>query len=164
MTSIFPPAENTGDRGGAQEGIGDSAGGDQPDFTWETLASIPVKNAARTGDTLLELAGFYSYNGIMQTEKSLTHIINMLREALPPITERYGVESLGLFGSYVRQAQRADSDFDLLVTFREPPSLLQFIELENYLSDLLGVKVDLVTKDGLKPGIRQHVLKEVVLL
>jgi uncharacterized protein len=51
-----------------------------------------------------------------------------------------------------------------MVTFREPPSLLKFIEMENYLSDLLGVKVDLVIKDGLKPRIGAPVLQEVVSL
>jgi hypothetical protein len=100
----------------------------------------------------------------METNTDLTHIINRLRQALPFLAERYKVRSLGLFGSYVRQSQRADSDLDLLVTFREPPSLLQFIELENYLSDLLGIKVDLVMKDALKPRIGQHILREVVPL
>jgi predicted nucleotidyltransferase len=50
----------------------------------------------------------------------------------------------------------------MLVTFSETPSLLKFIALENYLSDLLGVKVDLVMQDALKPNIRPHILREVV--
>ena len=48
----------------------------------------------------------------------------------------------------------------MLVT--EPPSLLKFIALENYLTDLLGVKVDLVMQDALKPHIGQHILREVI--
>ena len=64
----------------------------------------------------------------------------------------------------MRKEQQADSDLDLLVTFHEPPSLLKFIELENYLSDLLGVKVDLVMQSALKPKIGKRILSEVVPL
>jgi len=78
------------------------------------------------------------------------------------LSERYKVQELGVFGSYVRQEQRDDSDLDILVTFSEAPSLLKFIELENYLSDVFGVKVDLVMKDALKPAIGKEILKEVM--
>ena len=100
----------------------------------------------------------------MKTKTELSSLISILRQNLPLLGERYQIESLGVFGSYVRNAQRPDSDLDLLVTFRKPPSLLQFIDLENYLSDLLGIKVDLVMKDTLKPRIGSRVLKEVVSL
>ena len=69
---------------------------------------------------------------------------------------------MGIFGSHVRQEQHSDSDLDVLVTFSETPSLLKFIALENYLSDLLGVKVDLVMQDALKPNIGPHILREVI--
>ena len=69
-----------------------------------------------------------------------------------------------MFGSYVRQQKHVGSDVDLLVTFVEPPSLIQFIELENELSDRLGIKVDLVMRDALKPAIGQRILNEVVLV
>ena len=71
-----------------------------------------------------------------------------LREELPVLAERYHVSSLGLFGSYLRGTQRPDSDLDILVTFSETPSLFRLVELENHLSDLLGVKVDLVMRDS----------------
>jgi uncharacterized protein len=61
---------------------------------------------------------------------------------------------------YVRAEQGRDSDLDILITYREIPSLLGFIALENYLSDQLGVKVDLVMKDSLKPKIGQRILRE----
>ncbi len=86
----------------------------------------------------------------------------LLAELLPTLRDQYQVESLGIFGSYVRQAQRKNSDLDLLVTFREPPTLLKFIELENYIADRLGIKVDLVMRDSLKPTIAQSILREVV--
>ena len=92
----------------------------------------------------------------------LTTIMVQLRQALPPLKERYYVQSLGVFGSYVRDGQRPGSDLDLLVAFDEPPSLLRFIELKNRLTDLIGVPVDLVMRDALKPTIGQSILKEVV--
>jgi predicted nucleotidyltransferase len=98
----------------------------------------------------------------MQEQIDLTQIIELLRQQLPLLGDRYQVESLGVFGSFVRQEQRPDSDLDVLITFREPPSLLKFIELENYLTDVLGVKTDLVMKEALKPHIGQYILKEVV--
>ena len=93
---------------------------------------------------------------------NLGTFIAKLREHLPTIADRYEVHSLGVFGSYVRNEQDVGSDLDLLITFYTPPSLLKFVELENYLSDLLGVKVDLVMKDALKPRIGERILSEVV--
>jgi uncharacterized protein len=92
----------------------------------------------------------------------LNSITGTLRQQLPSLAERYRVKSLGVFGSYVHRQQHAESDIDLLVVFDEPPSLLKFIELENYLTDLLGVRVDLVMKDALKPAIGKRILSEVV--
>ena len=97
----------------------------------------------------------------METETNFSDIMEILQSQKPFLAHSYGIESLGVFGSYVRREQRPDSDLDLLVTFDETPGLLKFIELENYLSDLLGVKVDLVTRDALKPRIGEHILSEV---
>lgn len=86
-----------------------------------------------------------------------------LRQHLPDLTRRYGVQGLWLFGSYVRNEQTGDSDLDILVALDNPHlSLIQFIQLELELSALLGVKVDLVERDSLKPTIRQNILREVV--
>ena len=97
----------------------------------------------------------------MAQSADINSIKQRLREQLPSLSSRYHVKSLGVFGSYVRGEQRADSDLDLLVEFIEPPSLFQFIELEHALSDAVGVKVDLVMKDALKPAIGRHILQEV---
>jgi hypothetical protein len=86
----------------------------------------------------------------------------ILRRELPSLSARFGVASLGLFGSFVRRENRPDSDLDILVSFTVPPGLLKYIELENNLTDLLGVKVDLVMQDALKPAIGRRVLAEVV--
>jgi predicted nucleotidyltransferase len=97
-------------------------------------------------------------------DPELPNILSKLKQLLPQLSERYKVQTLGVFGSYVRQEQRIDSDLDILVTFSEAPSLLKFIELEYYLSDAFGVKVDLVMKDALKPAIGTQILKEVMLV
>jgi len=88
--------------------------------------------------------------------------ISVLREHLPELRERYGVRTLGIFGSYVRGQQRKRSDLDVLVEFDRAPSLFGFIDLRDYLTNLLGVKVDLVMKSALKPAIGQRILAEVV--
>jgi predicted nucleotidyltransferase len=98
----------------------------------------------------------------MAHKRSLETLLKALRQQLPTLADRYGVETLEVFGSYVRAEQKADSDLDILVTFREEPSLLTFIAIENYLSDLLGVKVDLVMKDSLKPAIGKIILGEAL--
>ena len=88
--------------------------------------------------------------------------IEILREQRPKLAEQYNVASLEIFGSHVRHEENKDSDLDILITFTKAPSLLKFIRLENQLSDLLGIKVDLVMKDSLKPAIGKNILREVV--
>lgn len=95
---------------------------------------------------------------------SYSQIIAKLKKIEPSLRREYQVKSLGIFGSYVRGEQKSRSDLDLLVEFRETPSLFQFIRLENKLSEISGVKVDLVMKNSLKKAIGQHVLKEVVAI
>lgn len=94
--------------------------------------------------------------------RALGRYMTLLHRQLPMLRKRYHVRSLGVFGSYVRGTQKRDSDLDLLVEFSQEPSLFEFIELENRLSVLLGIKVDLVMKDTLKPMIGRQILKEVV--
>lgn len=92
----------------------------------------------------------------------LEDVIAILRRELPELRERRGVRSLGIFGSYARGTQRGGSDLDLLVEFDDRPvSLLDFIGLEQYLSDQLGLRVDLVEKEALKPAIGRRILAEV---
>lgn len=93
---------------------------------------------------------------------NIIQIRTTLKEQLPLLSQKYRVESLGVFGSYIRKNKKPNSDLDILVTFKQPPSLLKFIELENYLSDQFKVKVDLVMKNVLKPAIGKHILNEVV--
>ena len=98
----------------------------------------------------------------MKDNKILTTIRKKLHQQLPLLSKQYKVKTLAVFGSYVHHEQNTDSDLDLLVTFSETPGLLKFIELENYLTDLLGTKVDLVMQSALKPRIGQRILNEAV--
>ncbi|NEP45549.1 MAG: nucleotidyltransferase family protein [Okeania sp. SIO2H7] len=98
--------------------------------------------------------------------KRLEEIKQILSQYKPFLQDKYRVTNLGVFGSYVREEQTENSDVDVLVEFQPDFSfgLLTFCELENYLTELLEVKVDLVMKDGLKPYIGKHILKEVIYL
>jgi predicted nucleotidyltransferase len=89
-------------------------------------------------------------------------VLRTLRVHLPELREHYGVRTLGVFGSYVRGEQRPRSDLDLLVEFDQAPTLPEFIDLENYLGSLLGVRVDLVTRRVLKGEIGKRILREVL--
>lgn len=85
-----------------------------------------------------------------------------IRKQKPFITERYKVKSIGIFGSYVRGEERKDGDIDILVEFQQPIGIFTFLDLEEYLTGLLGIKVDLVSKKALKPRIGEHILQEVM--
>ena len=94
----------------------------------------------------------------------LKNILLKLKEELPLLTAQYYVSTLEVFGSYVRNEQTPKSDLDILVTFSKAPSLFKFIELEDSLSELLGVKVDLVMRSSLKTNIGQRILAEAQLV
>ena len=97
-------------------------------------------------------------------KKDLQEILTKLRKLLPFITQKYQINSIEVFGSYVRNQQNSKSDLDVLVTFSKTPSLIKFLELKNYLSDQLQVNVDLVMKDSLKPRISPYILNETISL
>lgn len=93
---------------------------------------------------------------------TLARVRHVLRTHLPELREQYSVKSLGIFGSYVRGEQRKRSDLDVLIEFERTPTLLEFVHLKRYLSDLTGVPVDLVLKKTLKPHIGRYILAEVI--
>lgn len=84
-----------------------------------------------------------------------------LRQYKPQLAERYNVGKIGLFGSFARGEQTEDSDVDILVEFTEPVGW-EFIDLKDELEEILGKKVDLVTKNALKPQMKNDILKEVI--
>ncbi len=78
-----------------------------------------------------------------------------------PALRRLGVTSLGLFGSYARDEQTPESDVDLLVTF-DHLTFRNFMDAKLLLEAILGLSVDLVLAEDLRPRLRQFVLSEVI--
>ncbi|MFH1116767.1 MAG: nucleotidyltransferase family protein [Pseudomonadota bacterium] len=96
--------------------------------------------------------------------KNLEEIRRILAEHMPELAQKYGVREVGIFGSYVTDKQRRRSDVDILVEFDVVPGLLKFIELEDYISEVLGMKADLVRKKSIREELRERILGEVVML
>lgn len=86
--------------------------------------------------------------------------LNIPMDELDALCRRYHVRELALFGSVLRDDFREDSDIDVLVEFEEgaPIGLLDYVGLQDDLTELFGRKVDLVSKRGLKRLIRDHVI------
>lgn len=93
--------------------------------------------------------------------KTSADIEKILKSNINNLKRDYNLNSLGIFGSFIRDEQNQKSDVDLLVDFKKPISLIKFIKLENDLSKILGIKVDLVMKDALKPAIGKRILDEI---
>ena len=88
-------------------------------------------------------------------------IIKIIRNKKPEMESRYGVQRLGLFGSYIKGRQRKKSDIDILVSFNRDIDLFDFLDLRTYLESQLQAKVDLVMETALKPAIGKRILSEV---
>ena len=78
--------------------------------------------------------------------------------------ERHGVKSLRPFGSAARDEAETDSDADFLVKFDGAASYDRFMDLKFHLEEILGVKVDLVTEDALRPEMRPSVERDALLV
>ncbi len=89
-------------------------------------------------------------------------IIDFLEEETNFLKEAYHVNTIGLFGSYAREEQNETSDLDLLVEFTKPISYFTLFKLEDYLSDKLGVHVEIVTPGGLKELLKPTIMRDVV--
>lgn len=87
-------------------------------------------------------------------------IKEIIKQYKQELEEKYKVKEIALFGSYVRGEQDDNSDLDILVEFREPVGFL-FIRLADFLEEILGMKVDLVTKDGIKPNRWKYIKEDL---
>jgi predicted nucleotidyltransferase len=96
--------------------------------------------------------------------KDIEKLKETIKRNKKTLAEEYSVKEIALFGSYVTGEQGEESDLDILVEFSRPVGLFRFIELEEFLSKTLGVKVDLVSKKALKPRIGQNILQEMVTI
>lgn len=84
-----------------------------------------------------------------------------LRKSQPNLRDKFHVKRIDLFGSYARGEATPTSDVDLLVEFSQPIGW-EFIDLKEYIEHELGVTVDLVTPAGLRPQLKEKILREVV--
>ena len=92
--------------------------------------------------------------------KTRAEIEAALKQLKPSLAEKFKVKEIGIFGSFVRGAESGRSDVDILVGFSEPIGW-EFIDLKDFLEEILGLRVDLVTTGALKPRMRDKVLQEV---
>jgi uncharacterized protein len=94
--------------------------------------------------------------------KTVEQIRTAIRQHQEVLVERYGIKVVGLFGSYARREHRKRSDLDLLVDIVRPISLLELIGAELYLSEVLGVKVDLIPKRDVREELRETIFREAL--
>lgn len=87
--------------------------------------------------------------------------LEQMTNLLVPFCREYGVNKLGVFGSYARGEAQPDSDLDLLVSFSQPTSLLTQIRIERELSERLGVKIDLLTEQAISPYLHDRITAEM---
>ena len=94
--------------------------------------------------------------------KNLKDIRRILAANRKELRERYNVKSISIFGSYARGEQTEKSDLDVMVELDKTIGLFQLMDLQDYIKKLVGLKVDIVPKESLKPIIKKDILKEAV--
>jgi predicted nucleotidyltransferase len=87
-----------------------------------------------------------------------------IETALVSILSKYGVQKIGLFGSYARGEERTDSDLDVLVEFEKRKSLLTLVRIERELSEHIGVKVDLLTEQAISPYMVERIKADLKVI
>ena len=81
---------------------------------------------------------------------------------MPILEEKYHVKTIEIFGSYARGEQSQKSDLDLMILFSQPYSLWEFLDVKEFLSKKLRLKVDLVPKDSIKPLLKEQITQEAI--
>ena len=95
---------------------------------------------------------------------SISDIKNLVNSQKSFLEEKYRVNNIFLFGSYAKNLQTPDSDIDLLVSFIEPIDMFEFIDLQDYLSELFQKTIDLGTPNSLKSTIKNEIMNEAIAL
>jgi predicted nucleotidyltransferase len=98
----------------------------------------------------------------MNLRKGTSKELEELAKDIVPFLREAGVIEASVFGSFTRGEVQPDSDLDLLVRYKENVSLFDVSSLKCELEKFLGIKVDLVSKDYLKPRIKERILQESV--
>ena len=92
--------------------------------------------------------------------ESLEEIKEVIKQHRQELEERFKVEDIAIFGSFARGDQDKESDVDILVEFKEPVGFL-FFHLADFLEEILQRKVDLVTRNGIKPNRRKYIMEDL---
>lgn len=93
--------------------------------------------------------------------KNFNEIKKLLEHHKPKLTYKYHIKNIGLFGSIVRGDATSKSDVDILVEFEKPIGL-DFVMLADELEEILGVKVDLVTPNAIKPRMLEYIKQDLI--
>ena len=75
-----------------------------------------------------------------------------------------GVTKVAVFGSYLRNEENSESDIDVIIDYTRPMGLMEFVGIEQDLSEKLGIKVDLLTEDSISPYLIKNIRKEMKIL
>ena len=93
------------------------------------------------------------------------NVLQLVRDNYLPLTTKYGVARIGFFGSFVKGTMTEDSDLDIVVEFNRPIGF-KFFQLTQFLEDLFGKKVDVITTDGIEnirvKGVAQNIKRDIV--
>ena len=93
--------------------------------------------------------------------KTFEEIKELLQKHKEEFREQYGLKGIGIFGSYIKGEQKEKSDLDILIELDKPIGFVRFMRFESALSQLVGVRVEMVTRKALKPHIGKRILQEV---
>lgn len=93
--------------------------------------------------------------------KTVKEIREIIQQKKPQLQKKFKVKDIALFGSYARGENTRESDVDIMVTFQRPVGF-EFFHLAEFLEEILGVKVDLVTRDGIKPNRWKYIKQDLM--
>lgn len=94
---------------------------------------------------------------------SLNELIEYLEKHKDLLYYKFGVTRLGIFGSFVREAQTMSSDIDMIVEFeRDRKDIHSFLQLKRYLEKELARKIDLGFEHSLKPAVQERVKEKII--
>ena len=101
---------------------------------------------------------------MVEAMKTIHDIRRIIHQHQDVLAKRYGVNIVGLFGSYARQEQRPDSDIDLLADILRPISLFELVGAELYLGEVLEAKVDLIPRRDVREELKEAIFRDTVAL
>ncbi|MBK7883143.1 MAG: nucleotidyltransferase family protein [Chitinophagaceae bacterium] len=93
---------------------------------------------------------------------TLEEIKNILTKVKPELQKKYPLSTLGIFGSYARGDANENSDIDVLVDFNDAIGGMKYISLAHEIEDLFSIKVDVVSKGGIKPKYFKYVSEDLI--